>query len=355
MWLILEWVLPQDLVAQPNLSKTQFPTNYIANVQHFSTEEGLSHWNAHALYQDDLGFIWIGTNYGLNRFDGHDFKVFSKEQDSLASNEVHQILEDAEGWLWIFKLRKPRLLKRIIEVSFVNIYTLEVQSVEERFGKNSMLDTEILFSSLRSPSKTIFLGTENGKIIQFRPETGFTKIDTDQNGPITLRHFTDESHLLYTVSNRDDLRTEQFIEIDTLGRVKWSHPTLGFSTGPIDTETQWFWRPEIKTTASPMKLSFLSPKGQIEHFPDFKRPRDIQFMTLITGRLQYRNSDDTFWYINRNNLWVFHPKRGLVYDFSITYPQIVGNTINQLFFDNRDNVWLSTENGVYKMQLALEG
>ena len=45
-------------------------------VKHLGTEDGLSHQTANAIYQDEFGFIWIGTMDGLNRFDGHKTKVF---------------------------------------------------------------------------------------------------------------------------------------------------------------------------------------------------------------------------------------------------------------------------------------
>ena len=43
---------------------------------HLSIEDGLSENDARAILQDQLGFIWIGTQDGLNRYDGYDFKVF---------------------------------------------------------------------------------------------------------------------------------------------------------------------------------------------------------------------------------------------------------------------------------------
>src|SRR6186713_961828 len=39
--------------------------------------QGLSQTRVAKLVQDDLGFIWFGTQYGLNRFDGYRFKVFA--------------------------------------------------------------------------------------------------------------------------------------------------------------------------------------------------------------------------------------------------------------------------------------
>ncbi len=70
----------------------------------YSTPEGLSQATARALAQDRDGFIWIGTQDGLNRFDGYGFKVYKHDRTdpaSLAHNHVWALLADPDGSLWI--------------------------------------------------------------------------------------------------------------------------------------------------------------------------------------------------------------------------------------------------------------
>ena len=43
-------------------------------VQRYSLEEGLSQQDVNAITQDDQGFMWFGTEDGLNRFDGYEFR-----------------------------------------------------------------------------------------------------------------------------------------------------------------------------------------------------------------------------------------------------------------------------------------
>src|SRR5690606_28969519 len=72
--------------------------------RHYSVENGLSHNCVTSVYQDNTGFLWIGTKDGLNRFDGYSFKTFRKipgVAGSLGSNYVHVIYQDKEGILWI--------------------------------------------------------------------------------------------------------------------------------------------------------------------------------------------------------------------------------------------------------------
>lgn len=56
------------------------------------------------MIQDSKGFLWVGTNNGLNRYDGYKNKVFKFEPDnenSISDNWVSHLLEDSEGNIWI--------------------------------------------------------------------------------------------------------------------------------------------------------------------------------------------------------------------------------------------------------------
>lgn len=66
----------------------------------YSIEQGLSESVARDLLQDRNGFLWIGTGYGLNRFDGSRVKSFY-QRNGLNDNQVNVLYEDDEGQLWI--------------------------------------------------------------------------------------------------------------------------------------------------------------------------------------------------------------------------------------------------------------
>ena len=73
-------------------------------VRRITTADGLSQTRVAQIVQDDLGFIWFGTQYGLNRYDGYDFKVFVHKpgiEDSLAGAYIFSLLKDRDGMLWI--------------------------------------------------------------------------------------------------------------------------------------------------------------------------------------------------------------------------------------------------------------
>ncbi len=77
--------------------------NYL--VKHITIEEGLSHTDATSILQDKTGFIWVGTLYGLDRFDGYEVKSFYNRTHPKANaylNRISKIITDNSGTrLWI--------------------------------------------------------------------------------------------------------------------------------------------------------------------------------------------------------------------------------------------------------------
>ena len=70
----------------------------------FGLNEGLSNNSVTVLFQDDDGFLWIGTEDGLNRYDGYEFRTFRhdpSDEYSISGNYIQTIMEDEEGNLWI--------------------------------------------------------------------------------------------------------------------------------------------------------------------------------------------------------------------------------------------------------------
>jgi len=72
--------------------------------EQFSLEEGLSQSSVNVILQDRLGFLWFGTQDGLNRYDGYSFKIYKPDVDdpnSLSDRWVTSLTEDRFGYLWI--------------------------------------------------------------------------------------------------------------------------------------------------------------------------------------------------------------------------------------------------------------
>lgn len=85
---------------------TKLPIYYSDDIRFtlISTADGLSQIRVSNLVQDNLGFMWLGTEYGLNRFDGYTFKVFVHEPhnpNSLSGVNVLFLFKDRDGKLWV--------------------------------------------------------------------------------------------------------------------------------------------------------------------------------------------------------------------------------------------------------------
>ena len=75
--------------------------------KNFNSADGLSQHDVNCIIQDKNGFMWFGTNDGLNRYDGYNFKVFrpTKNTNSSISGRIIQKIElDSYGNLWIASL-----------------------------------------------------------------------------------------------------------------------------------------------------------------------------------------------------------------------------------------------------------
>ena len=67
----------------------------------YTVEDGLPSNETYSTLQDSKGFIWIGTDHGVARFDGNNFEVFTTS-DGLPDNTVFEFYEDHKGRIWFF-------------------------------------------------------------------------------------------------------------------------------------------------------------------------------------------------------------------------------------------------------------
>ena len=68
------------------------------------TREGLSNSMVNCIYRDSQGYMWFGTGYGLNRYDGYRVRTFysyDKDTTTLRNNRVDEIQETHNGLLWL--------------------------------------------------------------------------------------------------------------------------------------------------------------------------------------------------------------------------------------------------------------
>ncbi len=115
-------------------------------------KEGLSNVQVTSICQDELGFIWIGTEHGLNRFDGNQFKQYffsPNDETQLSGNSIwalHSwgkgvIIESAKG-LHYFDLQ-TETMKQIGD--FLNYFHLDNTCVWVGKFYNVKLDSTLSF------------------------------------------------------------------------------------------------------------------------------------------------------------------------------------------------------------------
>ena len=110
--------------------------SYIPSERTYTTKDGLSSNNIFSIHKDSRGFMWIGTENGLNRFDGQEFtKYSSANQPQMSVNIIHKIVEDGDGFLWLLESHKKYdLAYTSPKIDILNPRTGEITSIKKQFG-----------------------------------------------------------------------------------------------------------------------------------------------------------------------------------------------------------------------------
>ena len=78
-----------------NINTTYANISESFNFKNITIEDGLSQSTVETIYQDSKGYIWIGTNDGLDRYNGYEFKYYKHDKDdenSIANNYIVSII-----------------------------------------------------------------------------------------------------------------------------------------------------------------------------------------------------------------------------------------------------------------------
>src|ERR1017187_3448659 len=95
MWVLAAWLAPSALPLDPRKSLTQYSRTI------WTQERGLPQDTIRAITQTKDGYLWLGTDEGLARFDGYEFVVYNKTNGDLPDNSITALAAANDGGLWI--------------------------------------------------------------------------------------------------------------------------------------------------------------------------------------------------------------------------------------------------------------
>jgi len=266
-------------------------------------EEGLSQESVLAILQDRAGFMWFGTQAGLNRFDGYRNQVFRNDPNdpsSLADNYVQAAYEDGQGRLW-FGTRGGLVRFDPVTRAFVRHPLL---AGGERNARNSAV-TAIVGDGAGG----LWVGTSDG-LVHFDPSTGRLR---------TLRH--DEQ-------DRDSLRDDRVtaLALDPRGGL-WVGTGVGLDVLPAGA-------------------------ARFDHF-DVDPARDSKRNAVTALSMGPR---DTLWVGTRAGLEAWRLGAGLPQRHHLGADEGVDDgRVRSLYHDAGSNLWAGTEQGGLKWRDPASG
>jgi signal transduction histidine kinase/ligand-binding sensor domain-containing protein/CheY-like chemotaxis protein len=356
--------------------------------QKITIEQGLPHNYVHSVTQDKKGFIWIGTNYGLARFDGYNFKVFQpdiKKPNSITHKPIGKVFIDSRGYLW---------LSVNGGINRMNLQTEEFTGYF--FDAKQKVSLGSYFRSIHEDSDSdIWISTNNG-LFQYNAvnnnfDFAFYK-KKFKTANLEVFSFTSDGigNIWFVVDDKIGILNKKTFEVQTLGEyvsdLKFDTMAIrsvySFEKGKVwiasfrnglicfDLLTRkfdYFLRdvPFLSNCFIDKKGNLFAVTNNIEYRLFVCKKEDIgakkfQAYPLYDTKTFYQSVtflEDRFnnvWLASLQGLRMFNFKTGLsYYEANNLYPYTISdNSIEDIYIDRTDNLWICpVRKGINKADL----
>lgn len=315
-------------------SETNSKQNRI-NFQNITIKNGLSSDVITQIFQDSYGYMWIGTEDGLNQYDGNRVKVYnfeSKNKNSLSSTYVTSICEDSDGNIWV----GTNGGLNIVDSKTESVIRLEDSIIGENNLSNSYVT--VIY---KDSNDTMWVGTtsglnrydkENNKFVEYYYHDDeeirsnyITDISEDKNGCLwvaTRKGSTgvDLNNLSEYLKNDVEFNNHEIYAIDRdINDDMWIINKKGvFKNNVVNDETNMY-EVDIDT----------SDKNSIR-----------AILCDSNGSVWFGTADGLVEYNEQSNSTNVYKKDG-------AYPDsIASNSITCLYEDEDGVLWIGTNNGI---------
>ncbi|HOS83845.1 MAG TPA: two-component regulator propeller domain-containing protein [Bacteroidales bacterium] len=347
----------------------------------YSTSQGMCDNTVTKIHQDTQGFIWIGTENGLSRFDGHQFITFKHKTNDIHSiphNRIFDICTDIEGDTWIatsnglakFNLFSHSFTRITQENGYSQIPNNFVRHVYSDNQGNVWFSNSFAICKLSKKTKKI----ELYEVPKTRGTTSYPYIETmfyDRNNTIWLAidqflyTFNTKTHTFTHISEYSTTSSNQLItaiQDDTKGNI-W----IGTNNGKI----LQYNKENKKKIYHNLSTRYKSSSVISDIYEDSKGNLLISIQKIgiayfKQGKLQLI-SNPLFSFIDNcdiscmiqdkhGNYWLGHTKLGIsfipqysnfnhIHANPLLHYNLRSNVVSAVYSDAQGSLWIGTDGG----------
>jgi hypothetical protein len=147
---------------------------YTISKRFLSVEDGLASHEVFCGLQDKAGFLWFGTRNGLNRYDGKNCLLFTRQRNNLQENKVVQLAKDDAGNLFIEYGSIGFQLTTNGKVDVMNAVTQGVKTLSAAFPNMPFKEQDVYWISNDGTEEINFLTAYPFRLWKYSSKNGFT-------------------------------------------------------------------------------------------------------------------------------------------------------------------------------------